>query len=421
MTTVNLNFPKPAKVFNRQIYDNLFDYGHFIEVWYGGASSGKSHGVVQKVVLKACKKWSYPRKVLWLRKVDRTIKDSIFADVLDCLSRWRLLPLCKVNQTNYTITLPNGSQFLFKGMQDPERIKSIKGLSDVVMEEASEFTLDDYTQLTLRLREPKHKNRQLFCMFNPVSKVNWTYKQWFAPDAEYDPSRVAVHHSTYKDNRFLDADNIATIEALKKNNPAYYKIYTLGEFATLDKLVFPTYEKRRLHADALAEIPSLFGLDFGYVNDPSVFIHVKADIKGKKLYVLEEYVRKGMLNDEIAGIIKRLGYQKEVITADAAEKKSIAEIKRCGIARIKPAKKGPDSIVQGIGFLQQFQWIVDDRCVKTIEELENYTWQKDKKTNEYVNRPVDSYNHCIDAIRYAVEPVNGSGAPKGVGMRNFLF
>lgn len=263
MTTVNLNFPKPAKVFNKQIYDNLFDYGHFIEVWYGGASSGKSHGVVQKVVLKACKKWSYPRKVLWLRKVDRTIKDSIFADVLDCLSRWRLLPLCKVNQTNYTITLPNGSQFLFKGMQDPERIKSIKGLSDVVMEEASEFTLDDYTQLTLRLREPKHRQRQLFCMFNPVSKVNWTYKQWFAPDAEYDPSRVAVHHSTYKDNRFLDADNIATIEALKRTNPAYYKIYTLGEFATLDKLVFPTFERRRLHPDELARLPSFFGLDFG--------------------------------------------------------------------------------------------------------------------------------------------------------------
>lgn len=421
MTTVNLNFPKPAKVFNKQIYDNLFDYDHFIEVWYGGASSGKSHGVVQKVVLKACRKWPYPRKVLWLRKVDRTIKDSIFADVLDCLSRWQLLPLCKVNQTNYTITLPNGAQFLFKGMQDPERIKSIKGLSDVVMEEASEFTLDDYTQLTLRLREPKHRQRQLFCMFNPVSKVNWTYKQWFAPDAEYDPSRVAVHHSTYKDNRFLDADNIATIEALKKNNPAYYKIYTLGEFATLDKLVFPTFEKRRLRADSLNKFPSLFGLDFGYTNDPSVFIHVKADVKSKVLYVLEEYVKKGMLNDEIAQAIKSLGYAKEKITADAAEKKSIAEIKRNGIYRIRPAEKGPNSVVQGVNFLKEFKIVVDDRCVKTIEELENYTYKKDKATNEYTNEPVDSYNHCIDAIRYAVEEINGKGTVKGVISRNRLF
>lgn len=421
MQTIKLNFPKPSKVFNKQIYDSLEDYSKFIEVWYGGASSGKSYGVVQKVVLKALHPWKHPRKILFLRKVDRTVADSIFSDVKNCLERWQLLDLCKINQSNHTITLPNGAQFLFKGMQDPERIKSITGLSDVVMEEASEFTLDDFTQLTLRLRDKRHRYRQIYCMFNPVSKLNWTYQKWFAPDSVYDHNRVAVHHSTYKDNRFLDADNIATIEALKRTNPAYYKIYTLGEFATLDKLVFPTFERRRLHPDKLTQYPSLFALDFGYINDPSVFIHVKADVKGKRLYVLEEYAKKGMLNDEIAEVIKQLGYSKEIITADAAEKKSIAEIKRCGIARIKPAKKGPDSIIQGIGFLQQFEWIVDDRCVKTIEELENYTYQKDRQTNEYINKPVDSYNHCIDAIRYAVEPINGNGAPKAVGMRNIFI
>lgn len=219
--------------------------------------------MVQKVVLKALKHWRHPRKVLWLRKVDRTIQDSIFTDVLDCLSTWQLLPLCRVNKSNRTITLPNGATFLFKGMDDPEKIKSIKGLSDVVMEEASEFNQDDFTQLTLRLREPKHKQRQLFCMFNPVSKLNWTYKQWFDPDVEVDTSRVAIHQSTYKDNRFLDEDNIRTIENLKQTNPAYYKIYTLGEFATLDKLVFPEFDKRRLSNQQLARLPSYFGLDFG--------------------------------------------------------------------------------------------------------------------------------------------------------------
>ena len=409
---INLNFPEPSKVFNKQIYDNLQDYSKFIEVWYGGASSGKSHGVVQKVVLKSLLNWRYPRKVLWLRKVDRTLKDSIFADVLDCLSRWQLLALCKVNNSDRTITLPNKAVFLFKGMDDPEKIKSIKGLSDVVMEEASEFTLDDFTQLTLRLREPKHKKRQLFVMFNPVSKVNWTYKQWFDPQAEIDTTRIAVHHSTYKDNRFLDEENIRTIENLKKTNPAYYKIYTLGEFATLDKLVFPVFQKQRLHATDLVDIPSYFGLDFGFVNDPSAFIHVKVDQKNKRLYVLEEYTKKGLLNNEIARVIKQMGYSKEVITADAAEQKSIAELKRDGIDRIRPAKKGPDSVIQGISFLQQYELVVDDRCVKLIEELENYTYQKDKATNEYINKPVDSYNHCIDAIRYAVEEINGQATPK---------
>lgn len=388
---------------------------------YGGASSGKSHGVVQKVVLKSLQHWNHPRKVLWLRKVDRTIKDSIFTDVIDCLSTWKLLPFCKVNQTSYTIKLPNGGMFLFKGMQDPERIKSIKGLSDVVMEEASEFNQDDFTQLTLRLREPKHKQRQLFCMFNPVSKLNWTYKQWFADDAVVDRDRVAIHQSTYKDNHFLDEQNIKTIENLKQTNPAYYKIYTLGEFATLDKLVFPDFSKRRLSMEKLSDLPSYFGLDFGYTNDETAFMHVKVDQDNRVIYIMEEYAKHGMLNSDIAKMIKQMGYSKEIITADAAEPKSIAEIKRDGIYRIRPAKKGRDSIVQGIAFMQQYHLVVDDRCVKTIEELENYTYKKDKQSGEYTNEPVDAYNHEIDAIRYALNEINGMGTPKATILKNIYI
>lgn len=421
MKTINLNFPKPYNVFNKQIYDSLFDYSHFIEVWYGGASSGKSHGVVQKVVLKVLKHWNHPRKVLWLRKVDRTIKDSIFTDVIDCLSTWRLLPLCKVNNSDRTIHLPNGAVFLFKGMDDPEKIKSIKGLSDVVMEEASEFNQDDFTQLTLRLREPKHKKRQLFCMFNPVSKLNWTYKQWFDPDVEFDTNRVAIHQSTYKDNHFLDSENIRTIENLKQTNPAYYKIYTLGEFATLDKLVFPDFEKRRLNPPSLANLPSYFGLDFGYTNDETAFMHVKVDEGNKVLYVVDEYAKHGMLNDEIAKVITEMGFAKEVITADAAEPKSIEEIRRAGVYRIRPARKGRDSVIQGISFMQQYRLVVDDRCVKTIEELENYTYRKDKSTGEYTNEPVDAYNHELDAIRYALDEINGMAAPKAKAFKNIYF
>lgn len=387
---------------------------------YGGASSGKSHGVVQKVVLKALRHWNHPRKVLWLRKVDRTIQDSIFTDVVDCLSTWQLLPLCRVNKSNRTIHLPNGAVFLFKGMDDPEKIKSIKGLSDVVMEEASEFNQDDFTQLTLRLREPKHRKRQLFCMFNPVSKLNWTYKQWFAPEAEVNPERVAIHQSTYKDNHFLDADNIRTIENLKQTNPAYYKIYTLGEFATLDKPVFPDFSKRRLSAQRMVNLPSYFGLDFGYTNDETAFMHVKVDQDNHTIYIMEEYAKHGMLNSDIARMIKQMGYSKEIITADAAEPKSIAEIKRDGIPRIRPAKKGKDSIIQGISFMQQYHLVVDDRCVKTIEELENYTYKKDRQTGEYTNEPVDAYNHEIDAIRYALSEINGMATPTGIVMQRIF-
>ncbi|XPU96272.1 PBSX family phage terminase large subunit [Ignavigranum ruoffiae] len=399
MTQIEINISHPERIFNKHIFDNLMDYKYFTEVWYGGASSGKSHGVVQKVILKSLQDWKYPRKVLWLRKVGATVKDSIFADVISSLADFYILEHCKVNHSNREITLPNGAIFLFKGLDDPEKIKSIKGISDVVMEEASEFNLDDYTQLTLRLREKKHKDKQIFLMFNPVSKVNWVYTTFFIKEQ----NNTIIHQSTYKDNRFLDEMTKQNIEDLANRNPAYYKIYALGEFATLDKLVFPKYEKRLLNKEELSHLPSFFGLDFGYVNDPSAFIHIKVDEHNKQLYFMEEYVKRGMTNDVIASAIHSLGYAKEQIIADSAEQKSVAELRQHGITRVVAAKKPPGSILQGIQLMQQFDLIVDERCVKLIEELENYTWQKDRKTNEYVNKPADSYNHVIDASRYALE------------------
>ncbi|EGQ3514106.1 TPA: PBSX family phage terminase large subunit [Staphylococcus pseudintermedius] len=401
MTKVSLNFKQPSKVFNKNIFEILFNYDCFTEVHYGGGSSGKSHGVIQKVVLKALKDWEYPRRILWLRKVQSTIKDSLFEDVKECLINYGIWDMCLWNKTDNKVELPNGAVFLFKGLDNPEKIKSIKGVSDIVMEEASEFTLNDYTQLTLRLRERKHKLKQIFLMFNPVSKLNWVYKYFFEHGKPM--KGVLIRQSSYKDNKFLDDMTRENLEMLATRNPAYYKIYALGEFATLDKLVFPKYEKRIISDKEVGHLPSYFGLDFGYVNDPSAFIHVKIDSDNKKLYVMSEYVKKGMLNNEIAQVINDLGYSKEKITADSAEQKSIMEIKANGIDRIVPAMKGKDSVMAGIQFISQFDIVIDERCYKTIEEFDNYTWKKDKNTDEYYNEPVDTYNHCIDALRYAVE------------------
>lgn len=396
--TIKLNI-NPSKVFNKHIYDHLFDYDTFTEVHYGGASSGKSHGVFQKIVIKALKDWKKPRKILVLRKVGATVRDSVFADVQATLSYFGILNMCKVNMSAFRIELPNGAEFIFKGMDNPEKIKSIKGISDVVMEEASEFTLDDYTQLTLRLRDKGHKQKQIYLMFNPVSKANWVYNAFFVKK----PKNTVVYQTTYKDNRFLDAVTRENIEELANRNEAYYKIYALGEFATLDKLVFPKYTKALLNKDDLRQITSYFGLDYGFINDPSAFMHVKIDDDRKRLYVVEEYVKKGLTNDKIAESITALGYAKEPIRADSAEKKSNQELRNLGISRVIDVKKGAGSVMQGIQYLLQYEWIVDERCVKTIEELENYTWKKDKATNEYINEPVDSYNHCLDAIRYAIQ------------------
>lgn len=396
---IKIKIKNPSRVFNKHIYDKLTDYSTFTEIHYGGASSGKSHGVIQKVVFKSLQAWKYPRKVLFLRKVGSSVYDSIFEDVKQCLEAWGLLGACKVNNSAYRIELPNGAQFIFKGLDNPEKIKSIKGISDVVMEEASEFTLDDYTQLTLRLRDKKHPNKQIYLMFNPVSKVNWVYNAFFVKK----PKNTVIYQTTYKDNRFLDEVTKENIEELAERNEAYYKIYALGEFATLDKLVFPKYKKQLLNKEELKHIPSDFGLDYGFINDPSAFMHVKVDDENKRLYILEEYVKKGLTNDKIAEAIKALGYSKEIIRADSAEKKSNQELRNLDIPRVIDVIKGPGSVMQGIQYILQYEIIVDERCVKTIEELENYTWKKDKATNEYINEPVDSYNHCLDAVRYAVQ------------------
>lgn len=396
---IKIKIKNPSRVFNKHIYDKLTDYSTFTEIHYGGASSGKSHGVIQKVVFKSLQAWKYPRKVLFLRKVGSSVYDSIFEDVKQCLEAWGLLGACKVNNSAYRIELPNGAQFIFKGLDNPEKIKSIKGISDVVMEEASEFTLDDYTQLTLRLRDKKHPNKQIYLMFNPVSKVNWVYNAFFVKK----PKNTVIYQTTYKDNSFLDEVTKENIEELAERNEAYYKIYALGEFATLDKLVFPKYKKQLLNKDELSHIPSDFGLDYGFINDPSAFMHVKIDEENKRLYILEEYVKKGLTNDKIAEAIKALGYSKEIIRADSAEKKSNQELRNLDIPRVIDVIKGPGSVMQGIQYILQYEIIVDERCVKTIEELENYTWKKDRATNEYINEPVDSYNHCLDAVRYAVQ------------------
>lgn len=144
------------------------------------------------------------RKVLVIRKVARTLKDSCFQMAIDTLSKFQLLSHCRVNNTTMTIDLPNGSSFLFKGLDDSEKIKSITGITDIIIEEATEITQDEFIQLDLRLRA-RVKYLQIYLMFNPVSKVNWCYKHWFLNGT---PPNTKIMKTTYLDNRFLPAEYI---------------------------------------------------------------------------------------------------------------------------------------------------------------------------------------------------------------------
>ena len=392
-------------IFNNWVYQGIDDYSHRIEVYYGGAGSGKSYGATQKILLKALK---YKRKVLVIRKIQRTIKDSIWSLLISQLHASGYYDSSRINRSDYEIELPNGSIFIFKGLDDPEKIKSIDGITDIVIEEATELTEDDFTQLNLRLRALV-EHLQIYLMFNPISKKNWVYDYFFIRQL---PLNVKIIKTTYLDNKFLSEEYKQELERLKDRNPAYYRIYCLGEFATLDKLVFPKYTTKIVTDNDIKGLKRWIGLDFGYINDPSALVWGFIDTVKKKIYVCGEYVKRGMKNNEIAETIVDLGLHKDKSYGDCAERKSIDEIKDKGV-NIDPTEKGKDSIIHGIQWIQQYELIVDERCFKVIEELDNYTWKKDKKTGEYINEPVDTFNHTIDAIRYGLNKyIKGIKTPK---------
>lgn len=374
------------------------EYETRVNVFYGGAGSGKSYFVMQKIILKAL---DSQRKVLIVRKVGATLKESVWSLTLELIHTGGLAPTVKqVNKSDLTIEFLNGSVLLFKGLDDSEKIKSINGITDIVIEEATEITLDDFTQLNLRLRSKK-PNNQIHLMFNPVSKANWVYKYFF----EAKPDNCAIVQTTYRDNPHLPKEYVDSLHALENKNPAYYKIYVRGEFATLDKLVFPIIQKRIINEDELKDAWFWAGMDFGYTNDPTAITWGYYNPVQNDLYITGEYDKIGMTNDVIAETLVSLGLSKEKIVADSAEPKSITELRNLGIKRIIASVKGADSVKNGIDRMQRCNIIIDERCTKTIEEFENYTWQKDKKTGEYINQPVDSYNHHIDSIRYGIQTV----------------
>lgn len=381
--------------FNDAYFPLLQNYSHRYEVYYGGAGSGKSVFVTQKLIVKALMS---KRKILVVRKFGTTLRDSVFSLFIETLKKWQLFTMCSVNVSHMQIEMPNGSILLFKGFDDPEKIKSITDITDIWIEECTELTTQDVDQLDLRLRASE-PNLQMFFSFNPVSKANWTFKKWFS--GPYDDATTIVTHTTYKDNRFLPDSYRASLEAKQATNPTYYKIYALGEFCALDKLVFNNWHKEDFDPKSIKGT-TLVGMDFGFSNDLSTIV---ASIQTEdKIYVFRTWGATGKTNTELANVLMSLGLSKCIIVADSAEPKSIEELRRAGIARIKSSNKGPDSIIHGIQKLQNYELVVHPTCDGLIEELENYSWQKDK-SGEYINKPIDTFNHYIDALRYSLQCV----------------
>ena len=385
------------EIFNEAYLPFLSDYSHRYEIYYGGAGSGKSVFIAQKLLFKAL---NAKRKVLIIRKTLNSQKDSCWRLMLEQLEQWQIRKFCKVRITDYAIELPSGSSLLFKGLDDAERIKSIVGITDIWIEEATELTEEDFDQLDLRLRA-RASDLQMFVSFNPISKVNYVYRKWFSETATVGDDTLIVK-TTYKDNRFLPEEYIKSLEKKIYTNPTYYRIYALGEFCSLDKLVYNNWRVEAFETPTDGKL--VVGLDFGFTNDPTAI--VASIVKDDDIYVFREFTGTGKTNQQIADIITNMGFSKSTIIADSAEPKSVAEIRRCGIMRIRESQKGKDSIIHGIQRLQSYNIIVHPSCENIITELENYSWIKDKTTGEYTNKPIDMFNHSLDALRYSLQALD---------------
>lgn len=400
---INLKI-KPS-IFCPIYYPYLLDYQYRYNVFYGGRASGKTKFIMQKLLIKGLKE---KRTILLMRKQTTQLRDSVWKEILQVIDDFHLSQFFIVNKTEFRITcLINGTEFKCLGLDEPEKIKGFADISDVFLDEVTGFNQEDVELIDGTLRSPKFKlPLQMYFSFNPISKANFVYK-YFGFDTGITPPNTFILKSTYLDNPFLGENVAERYEALKQRDYRRWQIEALGDFVSLDKLVFQNYKVEEFdHTKINGTL--LCGLDYGFVNDISAFVASLLDEENKKIYVFKIWGDTNKTNDELSNIIKSMGFSKSLIIADCAEQKSIEEMKRAGILRIKPSVKGADSIIHGIQKLQQYDIIIHPSCEGIITEFENYSWQKDKQSGEYINKPIDSFNHYIDALRYSLQCVNSS-------------
>jgi phage terminase large subunit len=390
------------KYVNYAYYDYLDDDTR-IQIFFGGASSGKSYFIAQRIVADTVR----GRNTLVLRNVARTLRNTCWNEIVKAISKVPYKQWFTISKTEMIITATNnGAQILFAGLDDVEKIKSITPangvLTDIWIEEATETSYDDYKQLEKRLRgESKHKKR-ITLSFNPIYKEHWLYKEffkgWANDDTSYQDERLSILKTTYKDNRFLTADDIYELE--NEQDEYYRDVYTYGNWGVLGDVIF-----RNWRVDDLSEFKKTadklyFGLDFGFSSDPCAGAKLHYDRAHKRIYILDELYEKGLTNTALAPVLRDFAGN-NYITCDSAEPKSIKELQNMGV-RALGAKKGPDSVMHGIQWLQGHEIIIDSKCQNAKNEFQLYQWKKDKDGNS-LRVPEDRNNHLIDAIRYAIE------------------
>ena len=393
-------------------YATYWNYKGRYRVVKGGRGSKKSTTTALWIIYNMMK---YPlANTLIIRRVFNTHKDSTYTQLKWASNILKVSHLWKFSKSPLEATyIPTGQKILFRGLDDPMSITSITvehgHLCWCWFEEAFQImNEDDFNKVDMSIRGelPKGYFKQITLSFNPWSEKHWLKKRFF----DVKDEDVLAITTNYTCNEFLGEDDKKLFEKMKINNPRRYNIEGLGNWGIAEGLVYSNFEELDFNVENIKKRPnvkSAFGLDFGYTNDPTAFIASLIDLDNMEIFIFDEHYQKAMSNKDIANMIKYKGYSKERIIGDSSEPKSIDDIKRQGIYRLKGARKGKDSILNGIQYIQDFKIYVHPKCENTLIELSNYVW--DTKEGNVINKPIDDYNHLMDALRYSLEDIRLGG------------
>jgi phage terminase large subunit len=406
MATVD--FSRLNECINEVYYPLLWDYKRF-NVLRGGAGAGKSVFASERYIYRFITERG--RNLLGIRKVDKDNRDSIYAQLNQVISMWGLGDLFRCTLSPLSITcLVNRNQVLFRGLNDPESLKSITfingPLTDVWVEEANQITEEEDMALNLRLRGYTAIPKQTLYTFNPISALHWIKPHFF--DRPMPEEKCTVLTTTYRDNAWLDEADKAYIESLKEQNPDYYAVYALAQWGTIGDLVFSDYVIEDFVYD-WGDFDAIYpGLDFGFKHASALEL---VGVKDDEIYIFDEIYKRGLTNSELIAetvdyfTLKRRidSLRKTLIIADSAEPARIKEWHDSGF-RIEGARKGPDSVRYSIDNLKSRRiHIHRSNCPGIAAEIPNYAYRKDKN-GEVMEEPVAFHDDGIAALRYAMEP-----------------
>ena len=403
---------------NDHFFDFVNDWNYKFYFLVGGYGSSKSYHVATKIIKKLLEE---KRTALVVREVYDTHRDSTFSLLEEVAIRLGLEGVVKFISSPLQVRFPNGSKIIFKGMDSPQKLKSINGVSIIWVEECSEVKYEGYKELLGRLRH-KTMSNHIILSTNPVSKGNWCYKHFFIDsnndrivldDTDLYKKRIIIkdktyyHHSTADDNFFLPKEYIEQLEEMKEYDQDLYRIARRGEFGVNGTKVLPQFLELP-HYEVLEAIDKIknkiyrVGMDFGFVTSYNALVRLCIDDDEKILYIYWEYYKNQMTDDRTAIEIDEFRISKELIRADQAEPKTIAYYQQQGFNMIG-AKKGQGSRLENTKKVKRFRKIIcSSNCKNTIAELKDLTYATDK-LGEIIEDEFNIDPHTFSAIWYALD------------------